>query len=197
MATTLESSALRAPQTRKRQLIACSGFCLFQMIWWPDKIICRYIWGSWTQSRHWESACKHPNSAGVGSCSHFQGIFPAQELNSGLLHFRRILYQLSHKWSSRILEWVDYPFSSRSPWLRNRNRISCVAGRFFNNWATSEALVRWTLRFKENSQEGAHLWVEVKGMAQHLCTTSNQKVGMEGREEYSLSSWAHLSHPWF
>ena len=29
----------------------------------------------------------------------------------GLPHFSRIFYQLSHKGSPRILEWVAYPFS--------------------------------------------------------------------------------------
>ena len=33
----------------------------------------------------------------VGSLSLFQGIFPAQRSNPGLLHCRRILYQLSHR----------------------------------------------------------------------------------------------------
>ena len=36
---------------------------------------------------------------GVGSHSPLQGIFPTQELNPGLLHCRRILYQLSHQGS--------------------------------------------------------------------------------------------------
>ena len=50
----------------------------------------------------------------VGSLSFLQGIFPTQESNPGLPHCRRILYQLSHKGSPRIMEWVAYPFSSRS-----------------------------------------------------------------------------------
>ena len=40
-----------------------------------------------------------------------QGIFPTQGWNTGLLHCRRILYQLSHQGSPQILEWVAYPFS--------------------------------------------------------------------------------------
>ena len=41
--------------------------------------------------------------------------YPGIEGNSkGLLHCRRILYQLSHKRSPRILELVAYPFSNRS-----------------------------------------------------------------------------------
>ena len=48
-------------------------------------------------------------NTGVGSLSLLQGIFPTQGLNPGLLHCRRILYQLSRKGSPRILEWVDLP----------------------------------------------------------------------------------------
>jgi len=50
----------------------------------------------------------------VGSLSLLQGIFPTYGSNPGLLDCRRILYQLSHKGSPRILEWVAYPFFSRS-----------------------------------------------------------------------------------
>ena len=76
---------------------------------------------------------------GLGSLSLLQGIFPTQGLNPGLPHCRQILYQLSHKGSSRILEWVAYPFSSRSSWPRNRTGVSCIAGGFFTNWAIKEA----------------------------------------------------------
>ena len=80
-------------------------------------------------------------NTGVGSLSFLQGIFPTQGLNPGLLHCGQILYQLSHKGSSRILEWVAYPFSSRSSWPRNRTRVSCIAGSFFTNWTIRETLV--------------------------------------------------------
>ena len=75
----------------------------------------------------------------VGNPSLLQGIFPTQESNPGLQHCGWILYQLSHKWTPRILEWVAYPFSSRSPWPRNLTWVSCIAGGFFTNWATREA----------------------------------------------------------
>ena len=78
-------------------------------------------------------------NTGVGSLSLLQGIFPTQGSNPGLPHCRQILYQLSHKGSPRILEWVAYPFSTRSSWPRNETRISCIAGRFFTNWASREA----------------------------------------------------------
>ena len=47
-------------------------------------------------------------STGVGSLSLLQGIFPTQGSNPGLSHCRWILYELSHKGSPRILEWVAY-----------------------------------------------------------------------------------------
>ena len=74
----------------------------------------------------------------VGNLSLLQGIFPIQGSNPGFLHCRQILYQLSHKGSPRILEWVAYPFSSRSAWPRNQTRVSCIAGRFFTNGAIRE-----------------------------------------------------------
>ena len=63
--------------------------------------------------------------------------FPPQD--PGLLHCRRILYQLSHKGSPRILEWVAYPVSSGSSQPRNPTGVSCIAGEFFTNWAIREA----------------------------------------------------------
>ena len=78
-------------------------------------------------------------NTGVGSLSFLQGIYPTQGSNPGLPHCRQILYQLSHKGSPRILEWVAYPFSSRSYQPRNQTGVSCIAGRFFTNWALREA----------------------------------------------------------
>ena len=75
----------------------------------------------------------------VGSLSLLQGIFPTQGLNPGLPHCRQILYQLSHKGSPRMLEWVAYPFSSGSSQPRNRTRVSCIAGRFFTNSTIRES----------------------------------------------------------
>ena len=41
-------------------------------------------------------------NTGVGSLSLLQGIFPTQEFNQGLLHCRRILYQLSYQGSPNM-----------------------------------------------------------------------------------------------
>ena len=45
---------------------------------------------------------------------------------------------------ARILEWIAYPFSSRSSQPRNRTGVFCIAGGFFTSftsWATTEALI--------------------------------------------------------
>ena len=79
-------------------------------------------------------------NTGVGSHSLLQGIFPTQGSNPSLPHCRWILYQLSHKESPRILEWVAYHFSRGSSWLRNQIGVSCIAGRLFTSWVIREDL---------------------------------------------------------
>ena len=86
----------------------------------------------------------------AGSLSLLQGMLPTQGLNPGLPYCGQILHQLSHKGSPRILEWVAYPFSSRSSRPRNQPRVSCIAGRFFTSWATREALLMQVLGYWES-----------------------------------------------
>ena len=83
-------------------------------------------------------------NTGVSYLSLLQGIFPTQGSNPGLPHCGWILYQLSLKGSSRIQEWVAYPFSRGSSQLRNWTGVSWIAGRFFTNWATREA---WWMKY--------------------------------------------------
>ena len=85
----------------------------------------------------WDSPGQY---TGVGSLSLLQGIFLTQGSNPGLSHCRWILYQLSHKGSPGIREWVACPFSSKPSQPRNQTSVSCVLGRFFTNWAIREAL---------------------------------------------------------
>ena len=86
--------------------------------------------------RSWNSSGQN---IGVGSLSLLQVIVPTQGSNPSLPHCRRILYQLSHKGSPRILEWVAYPFSSGSSQPRNQTGVSCIAGGCLSNWAIWEA----------------------------------------------------------
>ena len=77
-------------------------------------------------------------NTGVGGHAFLRGIFSTQGLNTGLLHCRWILYHLSHQGNPWILEWVAYPFSRGSSWLRNWTGVSCIASGFFTR-ASREA----------------------------------------------------------
>ena len=70
-------------------------------------------------------------------CNPHSLIFPTRGSNPGLPHCRQILYHLSHKGSSRMLEWV-----APSPAIlltQESNRVSCIGGGFFTNLAIKEA----------------------------------------------------------
>ena len=57
-------------------------------------------------------ATREAYNTGVGSLSLFQGIFPTQESNRGLLHYRRILYQLSYQGSPTLKYYFRTTFPS-------------------------------------------------------------------------------------
>ena len=64
-------------------------------------------------------------NTGVGSLSVLQGIFLTQESNQGLLHCRRILYQLSYQ-RSQSLRQLKQLSSSSSSLLGNSRPLSPV-----------------------------------------------------------------------
>ena len=82
-------------------------------------------------------------NTGVGSLSLLQKIFPTQGSNPGLPHCRQTLYQLSHKGSPRILDWVAYPFSRRSSQPRNWTRASCIIALDFKGSIKEECKMFW------------------------------------------------------
>ena len=92
---------------------------------------CVQLWSPWNSPGQ---------NTGMGSPSLLQGIFPTQGPNPGLLHCRRILYQLSHKGSPRILEWVAYPFSRRSSQPRVPHLGLPHCRQILSVWATRKAL---------------------------------------------------------
>ena len=120
--------------TRNSKLLKCQLGFLFQVVFTISHIILTVrcvcadfsvlnVKNVWSDSRSVMSNSLRPHglcspwnspgqNTGVGSLSLLQGISPTQGLNPGLLHCRHILYQLSHKGSPRILEWVTSPFST-------------------------------------------------------------------------------------
>ena len=123
-------------------------------------------------------------NTGVGSLSLLQGIFPTQGSNPGLLHCRWILYQLSHKGSPRILEWVAYPVSRGSSWHRNRTEVSCLVGGFFTNWA----MFSWFLKNKFLIKKKATLSLLKSVLRSFLfpLPCNNQRMSEDWSEE-----WGH------
>ena len=123
-------------------------------------VVSNSLWPHWLYSP-WNSPGQN---TGVGSLSLLQGIFPTQGSNPDLPQCRRILYELSHKESPRILEWVAYPFSSRSSWPRNRTGVFCIADGFFTKWAIREAPLPKNLLQNLHcirSVDGGKRWEEV------------------------------------
>ena len=70
-----------------------------------------------------------PKNTGVGSLSLLQGIFPTQESNRGLLHCRRILYQLSYQGSPSVAKmklYVNSDFFGRKRTLSFATKFSLL-----------------------------------------------------------------------
>ena len=57
---------------------------------------------------------------------------------------------------ARILEWVAISFARGSSWTRNQTWVSCITGRFFTIWTTTEApdnyLWNWMYLWKNSIQ---------------------------------------------
>ena len=80
---------------------------------------------------------------------------------------------------ARILEWVAY--SSRSSWPRNWIWVSCIAGRFFTNWAIREAQVSYQGSIQVQSWETVY--------SRNLSISSRFSTSLV----YSYLSWSHES----
>ena len=107
-------SARGSSQPRDQPLVSCTagGFFTYRAIWEAPL------------------TTRHP---GNSLNNEFKCLRLTQGSNPGLRHCRQILYQLSHKGSPRILEWVAYPFSRGSSRPRNQTGVSCIAGTFLTN----------------------------------------------------------------
>ena len=133
-------------------------------------------------------------NTGVSSCSLLQGIFPTQGWNPGLPHCRQILYQLSHKGSPRILEWVDYSFSTESSQPRNRTRVSCIAEGFFTNWAIREdksevKKMYWVLQILKTTAEN---WGQMshQGLVCSPFSLSERGLKRKGERKREAAVWS-------
>ena len=58
----------------------------------------------------------------------------------------------------RILEWVAISFSGGSSQPGDQTQVSCIAGRFFTNWATREAQSERSISKKDISADKENIW---------------------------------------
>ena len=112
----------------------------------------------WPVDCRWSSPGQN---TGVGSLSLLQGIFPTQGSNSGLPHCGQILYQLSHKGSPRILEWVAVPVSRgssqpRSPALQEDSSTAEPQGKSRNTRVGNLFLLQGIFPTQELNQSFLH-----------------------------------------
>ena len=122
-------------------LIPCLECALQMMSKWVKvaqsyPALCDPLWPHGLYSS-WNSSGQN---TGVDSLSLLQGALSNPGIEPRSPALQAILYQLSHKGSPRILEWVAYLFSSRSSRPRYQTRVFCIAGGFFTNWAIREVL---------------------------------------------------------
>ena len=61
-----------------------------------------------------------------------------------------------------ILEWVALPSSRGSSWPRDWTWGSCIAGRFFTDWAIWETLYLSLKEHLSKSRSNSHLWESSK-----------------------------------
>ena len=99
------------------------GIMILHAAWWPKVNKC------FTKCLEWRGGSLVPKSCPV------------------LVIPWTVACQAPLQWDSpgKNLERVAISFSRGSSWPRDRTQVSCIAGRFFTNWAMSEAQsrVKW------------------------------------------------------
>ena len=81
---------------------------------------------------------------------------------------------------ARILEWVAIAFFRGSSWPRDPTQVSCIAGRFFTVWATTEASLAFGNLSFLSLYLGFHSWVKCQGgltvRLERACGNTGQNI---------------------
>ena len=136
-------------------ILICISLCLESE---SRSVMSDSLWAHGLYRPPWNSPGEN---TGMGSLSLLQGIFPTQGSNPGLPHCSWILYQLSHKGSPRILEWVAFSFSRasshpRSPTLQVDSLPAEPQGEPKNTGVGSLSLCQWIFPTQESNQDLLH-----------------------------------------
>ena len=82
-----------------------------------------------------------------------------------------------------ILEWVAIPFARGSSQARDWTHVSCIAGRFFTDWATREAPMEYYSAIKKNEiMPCAATWMGLKSVI----------MSKKGRQRWKTTVWHPL-----
>ena len=101
---------------------------------------------------------------------------------------------------ARILEWAAIPFSRGSSWPRNATWVSCIAGRFFTVWATSEAQRAQANSSSGEKQEGSQCqgscpgWLS--GLAWEIQLQESQNPSILAPAEGKAWNKGHTTPSW-
>ena len=101
--------------------------------------------------------------------------------HQGLFKWVSSLHQVA-----RVLEWIAISFSRGSSQPRNRTQVSCIAGRFFTDWAMREALKLYHLKKPKIYWSKFHL----NFLKPALPTLKTEKSKTEFKWEYT--AWCLL-----
>ena len=113
-------------------------------------------------------------NTGVCSLSLFQGIFPTQGSNPGLLHCRQILNQLSHKGSLIFeIKWLQIlKHTSKTYYQISLHHIFYISKskhRKCRNWIHSSNIFQYKSQFLSKANEGLIVEACKKKMLPKLC----------------------------
>ena len=122
---------------------------------YSNTILSQSLWGLWVLVRTRFVWALWVSLAGMGFDS--KGNLSLLSSCWGFSAFGCVVSPHSHA-STRILEWIAFPYSRGSSWPRNQTRVSCIAGRFFTNWAIRDALSlkRWGYYEEKSGKTGVN-----------------------------------------
>ena len=89
---------------------------------------------------------------------------------------------------ARILEWVAISFSRGFFPTRNQTEVSCIAGRFFTNWATRESLRTANQSSKLNGSKVIN-WLNIHQLLEYLIGLILGQEVLWRWEGYLYFSW--------
>ena len=146
----------------------------------PDRLLC--TWG-FSRQEQWSVLPSPP--AGARPNSGTEPMSPALQADA-------VPSELQG--SPRIVEWVAYPFSSRSSQSKKWTWVSCIADGLFTCQATKEAQTTWLDHLKRRRMLFRKSKCEQVNSEQQHCTSESLKIPSVPNKDSNRSS--SVGRPW-